>query len=340
MGLVAAALPTFAYADRFARKHVLLFGGALTFLATLGVIASSTPPALFVSAALFGAGVVVTDAAGFALLSEASADESRARTFGWSFAATGLAYFIANVGGGAIAAPVAQALVREERDPLVLRSLLGAAALIGAASAFPVLLLRSRGRPRHVAAPRSWRLLARFALVNACFGFGAGSFLPFLNLFFAERFGLGLAAVGGALGVVNVAGALGGLVHTRVAPRVGPVRALAGIWSASLPFAIAAAFLPSAPLAVAALVGRGLLMTAAVPTMDAFTMSAFPARERAAAQAVMTTTWALMHGVGAFTSGNVRAALGEAGFSVNLLTLATSYVLAIAAFALSFRTRR
>ncbi len=188
-----------------------------------------------------------------------------------------------------------------------------------------------------MAAPRSWGLLARFAAVNLCFGFGAGSFLPFLNLFFAERFGLGFAAVGLALGLVDAAGGLGGLAHTRIAPRVGPVRALVGFWSASLPFAVVAAFVTTAPFAIAALAARGVLMLASVPTRDAFTMSAFPTRERAAAQAVTTTTWALANGAGALTSGAVRGALGDAGFTVNLLTLAASYVLAIVVFALSFR---
>lgn len=337
VGLVLAAVPTFAYADRFARKHVLLAGGALTFAGTVGVIASSALPALLVCAALFGAGVVVTEAAGFALLSEATAEESRARTFAWSFASVSLAYFVANLVGGSLAAPLAAALGRAPQDPLVLRGLLAVAALIGASSAVPVLLLRARGRPPHRGTPRSWRLLARFAVVNACFGFGAGSFLPFVNLFFAERFRLDFAAVGAALAVVSVAGGLGGLVHARLAPRLGAVRGLASFWSASLPFAVLGAFAGDPIVAVAALVGRGVLMTAAVPTMDAFTMSAFPPRERSAAQAVMTTTWALFHGAGALFSGQVRAGLGDPGYTVNLLTLVASYTLAIAVFVAAFR---
>lgn len=290
-------------------------------------------------AVFFGAGVVVTEAAGFALLSEATAAESRARTFAWSFASVSLAYFVANLVGGSLAAPLAATLGRPPGDPLVLRALLGVAALIGASSAIPILLLRSRERPPHRAAPRSWRLLGRFALVNACFGFGAGSFLPFVNLFFAERFRLDFAAVGAALAVVSLAGGLGGLAHARLAPRLGEVRGLAAFWSASLPFALLGAFAADPIVAIAALVGRGVLMTAAVPTMDAFTMSAFPAQERSAAQAVMTTTWALLHGAGALVSGQIRAGLGDAGYTVNLLTLVASYALAIAAFVVSFRRR-
>ena len=339
IGLVAAAVPTFAFADRFPRKYVLLFGGSLTLLATLGVIASSTLPALLLFAAFFGSGLVVTEAAGFALLAEATSDESRPRIFGVSFFSAGVAFFVANVGGGALAGPVASWLGRPEHDPQVLRSLLAIAAAVGATSAIPVLLLSSRGHARHVDVPRSWGRLARFAFVNACFGFGAGSFLPFVNLFFNERFGFGFAAVGLALGLVNVAGGLGGLLHTRVSPRLGSVRSLTAFWTASLPFALVGAFAPSGVIAILALLGRGVLMTAAVPTMDAFTISAFAAAERSAAQALVTTTWSLASGAGALVSGAVRAALGPDGFTLNLLTLVGCYIVAIAFFAFSFGRR-
>jgi predicted MFS family arabinose efflux permease len=318
---------------------VLLFGGALTFAAAVGVITSSAFPVLLVFAMLVGAGAVLTDAAGFALLAEVTDERTRPRTFGLAFAGISVAGFVANVAGGALAPPVAAALGRSEGDVLVLRTLLGIAAGIGACSAIPVLLLASRARPPHVPAPRAWRLLARFMAINALFGFGAGSFLPFLNLFFSDRYGLDYVAVGGALGLVSVAGGVGGLLHTSAAARIGSVRALVGFWSASLPFAILGAFAPTALAAVAALVARGVLMTAAQPTLDAFTMSAIRAQERSSAQAVLTTTWTLARGAGALVSGAVRQSLGGAGYTVNIFTLVASYVVAIVVFALAFRRR-
>jgi predicted MFS family arabinose efflux permease len=339
IGLALAALPTFAFADRFPRKYVLLFGGSITVAASLGVIASSAFPALFLFATLAGAGAVMTDAAGLALLAEATDDRTRARTFGISFASVSFAGFIANVAGGSLAPPLAASLGRAEHDPLVLRVLLALAAVIGASSAIPVVLLRSRERPPHVPAPRQWRVLARFIVINVLFGFGAGNFLPFLNLFFADRYGLDFVAVGGALGLISIAGGLGALAHTRAAGRIGSEPALITIWSASLPFALLGAFAPTAVVAVTTLVARGVLMTAAQPTLDAYTMSSLRAQERAGAQAVLNTTWTIARGVGALASGAVRGALGPAGYSVNIVTLVASYAFAIAFFALAFRRR-
>jgi predicted MFS family arabinose efflux permease len=339
LGLALAAIPTFAVADRFPRKYLLLAGGAVTLLGALGVIASSELGMLIVFAAVVGAGEVITTAAGAALLAESTQVGTRARSFGIWFAASSLAGFVSYVTGGALAAPVAAALGAPPEDVRVFRTLLLLAAAIGASSVVPVLLLSSRERPRHLETPRQWGVLGRFALVNALFGFGAGSFLPFLNLFFAERFGASIALTGALIGAISVGGALGGLLHTRLQGDLRSIRGLVAVWAASLPFAVIGAFAPVAYLAAAALLVRGVLMTAAVPTMDAFTISSLNPRERSGGQAVVSATWALAYGAGAFASGHLRAVLGDSGFTANILTLVAAYAVAIVCFARFFGGR-
>lgn len=316
---------------------MILTGGALTLLATAGVIASSEAVPLLLFAALFGAGEIVANVAGLALLAETAEGEGRTRRFGLSFAATGFAGFVASAIGGTLASPAAAWLGLPTVDARVLRLLLAVAGAIGASSGIPILLLSSRERPPHVAAPRQWAVLARFGVIQALFGFGAGSFLPFLNLFFAERFGLPFAAVGAILGTISVGGGIGALVHTRFADRLGSVRSLVALWGASLPLALVGAFAPTAYLAGSALLARGIVMTASVPTLDAFTVSSFRPRERSGAQAIITTIWALAHGGGALVSGAVRDSLGNPGYTVNLLTLVVCYALAALAFVALFR---
>lgn len=331
-------MPTFAFADRFPRKHVMLTGGALTLAAMLGVLASGASlPRLLLFAAFFGAGEVATLAAGLAFLSETAEGAARTRTFGVAAAVSGLAGFVANAVGGALAAPIAQVLDAPVDDARTLKALLLLAAAVGASSGIPILLLRGASRPRHVAAPRRWGFLGGLILVWALFGFGAGSFLPFLNLFFAERFRLDFAQVGVILGLISVGGAVGALLHTRVAPRVGDLRAIVAVWATSLPFAVVAGFAPVAYVAAAVLVVRGVLMTSVQPTWDAFFLSRLHPHERSGAQAVAATLWSLAYGLGAFISGSVRAALGDPGFTVNLLTLVAAYVAAMAAFVAVFR---
>jgi predicted MFS family arabinose efflux permease len=187
-------------------------------------------------------------------------------------------------------------------------------------------------------APRRYGLLARFLTVEFVFGLGAGSFLPFTNLFFAERFGVPFAALGVMLGVIAVAGSLGALAHGRfLARRFGAVPSVVGVVIGSLPFAIIAAFATDLPVAVAALAVRAWLMYGSSATWNAVTFSSFTPRERAGVNAIAALAWNAGAGVGAVVSGAIRGAVGPAGYTVNLVTLAVFYAAAATLILVFFR---
>src|SRR5207244_3966585 len=82
--------------------------------------------------------------------------------------------------------------------------------VIAALSIVPTLLIREVPvTPATLDAPRRNALMRRFLVVETVFGFGAGSFLPFVNLFFADRFAVPFGALGLVLGVLVLAGSLG-----------------------------------------------------------------------------------------------------------------------------------
>jgi predicted MFS family arabinose efflux permease len=187
-------------------------------------------------------------------------------------------------------------------------------------------------------APRRYGLLARFLTVEFVFGLGAGSFLPFSNLFFAERFGVPFAALGIVLGVIAVAGSLGALAHGRfLARRFGAVPSVVGVVVASLPFAIVAAFATDLSLAVAALALRAWLMYGSSATWNAVTFSSFTPRERAGVNAIAALAWNAGAGSGAVISGAIRGAVGSGGYTMNLLTLVVFYAVAAALILVFFR---
>src|SRR5439155_124387 len=151
--------------------------------------------------------------------------------------------------------------------------------IVGASSAIPVLLIRDVAVSRATSG-RLGRLIARFALVEMVFGFGAGSFIPFINLFFADRFALDFRAIGVALGTIAVAGSLGALVHGRiVASRIGPVPAVAAVVAASTPFALVAALTGNVVVAVAALAVRAMFMYGTQAAWSAYQLSSFTPAE-------------------------------------------------------------
>lgn len=330
LGGVVGAAPAALLARRFSRRAALLIGGTITAAGIIGLLIVSAFPLLVVAAALLGCGGIVVASSGAALIADATVATDRAAMFGRQIAFGTTAAFFASFLAGALASPVADLLGLGPRDPLVIRTLIAGGGIVAAASALPILFVRAPLVPRGGHEPGvRLRLLARFIVLEIAFGFGAGSFLPFLNLFFTDRFGLDFRAVGLALGVVAIAGSLGALLHWRVfVPRLGPLRAVVAVELGSLPFALAAAFAADATIAVAALAVRAMLMYGASATMGAFTQSSFAPAERAGAHATLQLFWGAGSAAGAVVSGLVRAALGPAGYTANLVMLAAAYLVA------------
>jgi MFS family permease len=307
---------------------VIISGGVIVGAGIVGLLTLDAYPLLVVSSALVGLGGIVATSSGVALLADATAARSRSSRFGQQIALGTMAAFIASVLAGALAAPVASFLGARQEDALTLRALVALGGVVGAASVVPVLFIRDVAVSRSTVG-RVGRLIARFAAVEFVFGLGAGSFIPFINLFFADRFALDFRAIGVALGVIAVAGSLGALVHGRiVASRLGAVRSVATLVVGSLPFALLAAFTGDVVVAVAALAARAMLMFGTQATWSAYQLSSFTPAERAAANATLALTWNVAAALSSSVSGAIRGALGPAGFTVNVLVLVLCYLVA------------
>ncbi len=340
LGGVAGAWPAWRLARSYSRRGALLIGGTVTAAGVVGILVFEALPAQLAAAALLGGGGMVVYATGLALLADASASDERPRRFAQRIAVGTIAAFLAAYLAGLAADPVAGLVAAPPRSLLVVRILVGAGGVIAAASALPILLVRAAPVPRGgLDAPVRRALLVRFSVIEALFGFGAGSFLPFVNLFFADRFGLPFSAIGLALGAIAVGGSTGALVHgMHLAARFGAVRSVVAVELLSIPFALGAGLVPAALLAGGLLAARAALMYGASATYGAFQLSSFRPAERAGVTAVLAIAWNLAAAIGSVVAGAERAALGDAGWTVNLATLAVAYVAGASLVLVFFRT--
>jgi predicted MFS family arabinose efflux permease len=328
--VVVGAIPAAVFTRGRSRRAAILVGGAFTGLGIVGILAAEGLAPIFVSAMLVGFGGIIASSSGAALLADATEAARRATRFGQQIALGTTAAFLSSALAGVLASPVAALLRARPDDALVLRALVGSGGLIAAISILPVFAIRAvRVSDATLATPTRNDLVRRFLIIEVLFGFGAGSFLPFVNLFFADRYGVPFSALGLLLGVLAVSGSVGALLHGRfVASRIGAVPSIVLVESLSLPFALVAAFTGQLWIAVAALAARHFLMFGASGTVNAFQLSSFTPAERAGANAVFALAWSAASAVGAIGSGAVRSALGPAGFTVNLVTLVIAYGLA------------
>ena len=339
LGALAGALPAAVLPRRMPRRNAIITGGCVTAVGVIGILTQTALPTLFISAALTGLGGIIVASSGSALVADATVGLDRPRMFGQQVALGALASFAAIAIAGALAAPVGAVLGRAEADPLTIRTVIGIGGVLAIASAIPILFVR----PAAVAtgtldAPHRRSVLLRFVAIEMAFGFGAGSFLPFANLFFADRFGLPIAGVGLAIGALSVAGSVGAILNGRlVVPRLPPLAAIVLPVFASLPFALLAAIAGQPLLAWAALALRAALMYGSTPNFTALELSSFAPVERAGAVAAFAISWNGASAAGAALSGVVRAELGAGGYTANIVTLVASYLVAATLLVVFFR---
>jgi MFS family permease len=330
VGGVGGAWPAARLARSRSRRAAILIGGVVTAAGIVGILAVDAIALQLAAAALLGAGGIVVYSSGAALLADATASGERPRRFGQQIAVGTIAAFVAAYLAGQLADPVARWLGAGPGSLLTVRVLVAVGGIVAAASALPILLVRALPVPRgSLEAPLRRGLLLRFGAIEAVFGFGAGSFLPFVNLFFADRFGMDFATLGVVLGAIAVGGSLGALLHgIHVAPRFGELRSVVLVQLLSVPFALVAGVVPLGMVVAGALAVRAGLMYGSASTYRAFTLSSFSPAERAGVTALLTIAWSATAALGSVVSGAVRTQLGDAGWTVNLATLGAAYVVA------------
>lgn len=328
VGGVVGAWPAARLARSYSRRAAILIGGVVSAAGIVGIVAVTSLGLQVVAALLLGAGGIVVYASGSALLADATASGDRPRRFGQQIALGTIAGFLSAYIAGQLANPIGASLGAPPSSLLVVRVLVAVGGIVAAASALPMLLVRAVLVPRgSLEAPVRRGLMLRFAVVEGVFGFGAGSFLPFVNLFFADRFGMSFGAIGIALGVIAVGGSLGALLHgIHVAPRLGQLRGVVLVQLLSIPFALTAAIVPFGTAVVGVLAVRAGLMYGSSATYRAFELSSFRPAERVGASALLTIAWSGPAALGSVLSGTARDALGDVGWTLNIVTLAAAYI--------------
>jgi len=101
---------------------------------------------------------------------------------------------------------------------------------------------------------------------------GAALLIPYLNIFFVERYGATNSTLGLTFALSDVAAGLAMLAAPLLAARLGKIGAIALTQLLSIPFLLLVGFAPGVLVAGAALVLRSGLFNLGVPLYDAFAM--------------------------------------------------------------------
>ncbi|WP_274361378.1 MFS transporter [Paenibacillus thermotolerans] len=270
--------------DRLGAKPVVLAGllGA-TAAFTLRCIAVSEP-SLIATAFLSGLPAAFVQVAALPLLAENSTPEQRTHLFSFHQALVMFANVIGNVGGGALT----DALQAWFGWPLASR--LRFSLLLGIAISFlgilPMLSVPGRGqsasgrnadslKPSEGRIERmrnhmrnhkaSLQIIAWFATIGLMTSIAGGLIVPYLNVYFSDRFHSSSTTIGILIALGQAATGVAFLFGPRIANALGDVKAVALLQLASIPFMLITAFSTQFLFASTGYLFRQALMNAANP---------------------------------------------------------------------------
>lgn len=265
---------------------------------------------LVCSAALMGIASVLMQVTAAPLMMRLSNDATRDHLFSASAAvAVGLSG-IGNLGAGFLADALGHALGVPADSGVTYRAVFAIAGIGVLASLPPLLLIREPGRtpdpplPESAAAPinadaafdglppwlafaRQWlvrlpaplqallrkpALVAKLLLPPFLISWGAALLIPYLNLYFRERFGLDNRALGALFAGFDVATGLAALTGPALAARLGKMRTVAVTRAIGVPLLLILGAASDLWLAIAAALARVVAFNMAAPLYDAYAM--------------------------------------------------------------------
>jgi predicted MFS family arabinose efflux permease len=349
LGAGLAAIPVAFVLRRTAARTVLLVSGAVTASAYL-FQSILTAPDLLLTVAFFAGTVMTVFRLSIApVIMREAAPASRPFLFSASYTVLFLSAIVGSTLGGFL--PNLFRLVTDS-DPLALRFSLFVACGLFLSSMVPFAGMTARPpveadaggprggrRDRMLAAVRElaevdWGLHLKLIAPSLLIGLGAGLIIPFLNLYFRDRFGLDEAGIGILFATMQGFMVVSNVFGPAISRRVGLVRGVVLTQLASVPFMVLLAASHWLPVVVAAFFLRSALMNMNQPLASHFAMEVVPERDHAITNSLLSLSWFLSWSVSADIGG---AMIERTGYTQPLLIAAALYVAASVLYWLFFR---
>jgi MFS family permease len=179
-------------------------------------------------------------------------------------------------------------------------------------------------------------LLFKLCLPFFIVGMGAGLVIPFLNLYFRERFSADAGAIGVYFALLEFFMLAGILVGPVLSKKLGMIKTIVFTQLASIPFMLVLAFSYYLPLAVGAFLLRGALMNMGQPLGTNFAMEKVKEKEHALTNALLMLSWTSSWAVTANLGGKLIEAYS---FTPPLLITVGFYILSSILYYLFFSSQ-
>lgn len=302
-------IPAGMISDKVGRRNILIYGGLAVAWIAFGRALAEDHTLLLVLAVAGGAAAAFIQVAVAPFLAEYSRPDQRVHLFMYNFSFMMAANVIGNFGGGLLADGLTVSLGSQVAG---MKWTLGVSALFTLLAIIPIFKVEKRERKITTRVPvrqlvREQRdqltIIAKFAGASVFIGFGAGLVIPYLNLYFYDRFGASTSAIGFVISLGQAATAVAMLIGPFMVKRLGEVKAVVFLQMMSIPFLLLTGLTNSFAFASVGFLIRQALMNAGNPIQQSLMMSKVNDQMKGLAnsvgQMVFMLGWALMGPVSA-----------------------------------------
>jgi MFS family permease len=344
-------IPAGIISDRIGRKKVILVGLIFTVLSFTIRSVIETESNLIVTAFMTGLFAACIQVTAIPFLSENSTKKQRVHLFSFNFAIMMVANVIGNSGGGLLADGLQYIIGYTEVESLRITLLVGT--VFACISIIPVYMIKEKKNEKKATLSnfnlkeafqnnrQSLKIIGLFAVAQILIGFGAGLVIPYLNVYFADRFDASKTAIGIVISLGQAATALAMLIGPLLVRKLGEVKSVVVLQLCSIPFLLITGFTTNFYLASTGFLFRQALMNAGNPIQMSIMMEKVADNMKGLAnsvgQMVFMLGWAIMGPV----SGYIVTAFGTYwGYAIVFSITASLYIIGSLYFYLVFVPKR
>ena len=346
-------IPAGYLSDRLGRKGIIITG-AIFAAGTLFYRSLVTGEQSLVYAAFFtGLFMALVQVSGVPFLAENSTAGERMHLFSIHFSLMTIASVIGSLGGGVLADALHLIGNISTVDSIMYVLIIGA--IIFTMGIVPLFQLKPTQKIEGQTeasteesegnAPTGFRknmkVIVLFGVANLLIGTGSGLVIPYLNLYFANRFDASNTYIGIILSLGSAMAAVAMLLGPALVKKVGKVKALVIFQLLSIPFLFITGYTNSLIIASIAFLMRQALMNAGNPIQSAIAMELVQDKYKGLAnsvnQMVFNVGWA---STGAISTGLVMTFGFYWGYAYTFTITGILYIIASTYFYLLFGRKR
>ncbi len=314
------SIPLGMLSDRIGRKKSMILGMSLAFVAYALQVTMPSAAGLIVLSFVVGIGNTLYTISHAPFMMGISTSENRALLFSLNFGLNTLAGAVGNLFAGQLPAIFGRWFQVAANSSTAYQAVLLSCVALGSFALIPIFFIHEKPLPRdEIGKPKRQNVLRVFTqpmvwrlfLPNLLLGIGASILIPYMNVFFREKFTLTDGVLGLLFSISALLTGLGTIVGPFLAKGLGSkVKTIVLTQGLSLGFLILTGFSPIAWLAAVGFLLRATLMNMANPLFSAFAMEQIAPEQQGAVNSILTMSWMIGWATCQYLSGVIQKYYG------------------------------